>query len=369
MKTIRLILPLLLLLAASAGAACTDGTPQPLPTVAVLPSETLAPATVAPTAVATSAAVVPTIPPTEPPTQPPTERPTDEPSVPATEPPTATIPPTDTSAPSPTSSPTHSATPTRTATPTGSLVPTFTPSLTITNTITPTPSPSFTPSPELGLLGELVALSRRATILPPEQLYNPPTLTALYLAGQALPATLGAATSAALLPTQGVAPVCPLPPPAAVANALAADPGFAALMGCPMVGAAFPGVVAAQAFERGSMIYVQGPPNVIYVLTLDGRFRRYDDTWTADIDPESGGEVPPLGLIEPKRGFGKIWRTFPDVRSLLGWAINEEAGATSSTLPFERGRAINVPLRGEFILLAEDPGGLTGSWRSVAGAF
>ena len=54
---------------------------------------------------------------------------------------------------------------------------------------------------------------------------------------------------------------------------------------------------------------------------------------------------------------------------LLGWAINEEAGATSSTLPFERGRAINVPLRSEFILLAEDPGGLTGSWRSVAGAF
>ncbi|MCK6580398.1 MAG: hypothetical protein L6Q98_20075 [Anaerolineae bacterium] len=363
MKTLRLIFPLLLLF-----AACTDAAPPTLPTLAALPSATLAAATAistepvppAATAIPTQIAALPTDLPTDAPTQTHTPPPSETPAHSAT--PTHTVTP----------SPTRSATPSATgsATPTGTPLPTFTPSLTITNTITPTPSPSFTPSPELGLLGDLVALSRRATILPPEQLYNPPTLTALYLAGQSLPATLGAATSAALLPT--VPPqtlACALPPPAAVSSALTADSGFAALMGCPLVGAPFPGAVAAQAFERGSMIYVQGPPNVIYVLTLDGRFRRYDDTWTAGSDPESGGESPPLGLIEPKRGFGKVWRTFPDVRALLGWAINEEVGATSSTLPFERGRAINVPQRGEFFLLAEDPGGLTGSWRGIAGAF
>jgi hypothetical protein len=101
------------------------------------------------------------------------------------------------------------------------------------------------------------------------------------------------------------------------------------------------------------------------VITFDGRFRRFDDTWAPGIDPEGGGETPPLGLIEPKRGFGKVWRLFPDVRSLLGWAINEEVGGTASTLPFERGRAIALPQRNETILLIDDPGSQMGTWRSA----
>ena len=32
------------------------------------------------------------------------------------------------------------------------------------------------------------------------------------------------------------------------------------------------------------MIYVQGIG--IYVLTFDGRFRRFDDTWVSGVDPD-----------------------------------------------------------------------------------
>lgn len=117
------------------------------------------------------------------------------------------------------------------------------------------------------------------------------------------------------------------------------------------------------------MVYVQGSPGSIYVLTLDGRFRRYDDTWVSGVDPESWGGVPPLGLIEPKRGFGKVWHNIPEVQALLGWGINEEAGATSSLLPFDHGRAITLPQRGDTILLIDDSGGQTGMWRSMPGMF
>lgn len=36
--------------------------------------------------------------------------------------------------------------------------------------------------------------------------------------------------------------------------------------------------------------------------------------------------VPPAGLYQPIRGFGKLWRTNPHVRDGLGWAIAPEQG-------------------------------------------
>jgi hypothetical protein len=36
--------------------------------------------------------------------------------------------------------------------------------------------------------------------------------------------------------------------------------------------------------------------------------------------------VPPPGLYQPIRGFGKLWRTHPEVRDRLGWATAPEQG-------------------------------------------
>lgn len=362
-KTLSLILLVLLM------AACT-GAPTPVvvvPTLASLPSNTPAPNN----SVVDTAVPSPELSSTPLPTQTATEIPTQAttPTPSATPIPTDTSVPTDTGTPPPSPTNTLTPSPTATVTPSPTVTFTYTPSLTITNTITPLPSPTFTPSQELDSLGILAMLSERATILPPATLYNPPTLTAIAFAAQTLVAG-GAALTAA--PVEGAPALPTLPstnlncatqPPAA----LSVDPTLTQSLGCP-VGSLVTTSTAVQSFERGTMIYVQGSPGSIYALALDGRFRRFDDTWTSG-EPETGGETPPLGLIEPKRGFGKVWRLNLDVRGSLGWAVTDEQGATTSVQLFEHGRAVFLPQRGETYVLIDDPGGLTGSWRTLPGGF
>lgn len=344
----KLTLFILLLLAACSTAACsTPPAPVVIPTVAVLPTDL-------PTATASQTAI-PTWTITPSPSLSPTATESPVPSVTATPLPSETPVPTSTEPPSQT----------------------FTPSLTITNTITPTPSSTFTPTVELDGLGMLAQLMERATILPPEQLYNPQTLTAVALAAETFIAAGFASSPTPVLGTPAVgiselgtigAPTaapsaCLVPPPGSIGTV---EPNYAQFVGCPQ-GVFFTTTTAVQSYERGAMIYVQGIG--IYVLTFDGRFRRFDDTWVSGVDPETGGETPPLGLLEPKRGFGKIWRNNPDVRAALGWAVTDEQGATSGVQPFERGRAVYLPQRGETILFTDDPGSISGMWRALPASF
>ncbi len=266
-------------------AACGSNTPQDtagLPTLAELPTQ------------------IPTIPPTE--TQP----------VEAT----AEIVPIDTA--------------TETATPTVTL--TVTPSATITDT----PTPTFTATPPAtateiptadneGLVA-LALMALNATVLPqtaPQTV--PPTLP-----GGVIP-----------IPTT-VTTNCVYPPPGGFGTIFLSNPALVQQIGCP-VGA--PPVTASelsavQGYERGQMVWLQGPPTSIYALFSTGRFQRYDDTYDANTDPVSGGETPPSGLKEPVRGFGKVWRTYPEVRTGLGWAVDDESGAQATVQVFERGQMI-----------------------------
>jgi hypothetical protein len=91
---------------------------------------------------------------------------------------------------------------------------------------------------------------------------------------------------------------------------------------------------AMQRFERGLMLWLQATDS-IYVLR-DGagdaaaqRWARYDDLFE-DGDPERDPNLsPPAGLQHPVRGFGRVWRTQPDVRRDLGWATEAERGYTA----------------------------------------
>ena len=290
MRKFSLIIFLLILI-----AACT-GSPTPVvivPTLAVLPSATASP-TWTPSPLATW-----------------TLSPSPAPSS------TVTPLPSDTDTPEPTGTPVPSATDTPSETATSTQTDTYTPSLTITNTITPTPSATFTPSQELDGLGMLALLSERATILPPELQYNPQTLTAVAFAAQTLIAA-GTAFAPTAVPAVGSTPVigepqlatlpppqsggsnnplpanCANPLPGGLSGTFANDPSLTQAIGCPQ-GQPFSTTTAVQSFEHGMMIYVQGSPGSMYVLTLDGRFRRFDDTWVSGVDPETGGETPPLG--------------------------------------------------------------------------
>jgi hypothetical protein len=296
---------------------------------------------------------------------------------------TATIVPTDTLTLLPTPTLTLSPSSTYTPTDTGTPLPSFTPSLTITDTITPTLTLTPTETPDLPMLGDLALMAAHVTVLPPEIRYGTGTLTAM--------AQIRALTPENSTPGAGVPPTSVLPgtpvlvtlpppqttsclylPPGNLSAYFASDPTLQALLGCPVGAPPTPTLTQAawQPFERGFMIYLQGSPGVIYAISSDGRFRRFDDTFVSGVDPESGGEIPPQGLLEPVRGFGKIWRSNSDVRALLGWATQQERGDTASVQPFDRGRAIYLPGYGQTHFLFDDatvPG--TGTWRVVSGGF
>jgi hypothetical protein len=144
------------------------------------------------------------------------------------------------------------------------------------------------------------------------------------------------------------------------------DPTLASQLGCALGVISF--ASASQMYQNGQMLWMAGPPTAIYALFSTGLFTRYDDTYNAAIDPASGGETPPPGLIEPVRGFGKVWRTFAEVHA-LGWATSDEAGGQSTAQIFERGQMVYLPQRGMIFVLITNNGGLNGGWRAVTGSF
>jgi hypothetical protein len=90
--------------------------------------------------------------------------------------------------------------------------------------------------------------------------------------------------------------------------------------------------VAEQLFEHGRMFWLQ-PIDQIWVLVVTGEGR---GTWTVydnthvEGEPESDPSiVPPEGMLQPVRGFGKLWREVQQVRDQLGWAVTPEFGYVS----------------------------------------
>lgn len=268
--------------------------------------------------------------------------------------PTETFTPTITPSAVPTA--TFSATPS--ITPIPSETPTVTPSTTITDTITPTPSDTFTPTNtatatlEPNPLLLLAAAANQATFLPPtfRATFPPPVSNAALTPG-------GVATGVNVAPV-----VCSFALPSGISTIITQNPALANSLRCSTAPNPSSISAALQVYERGLMIWVQGTPGTIYVLFNDGRFSRFDDTFTDGVDPTSGGETPPTGLFEPVRGFGKVWRSNPDVRNGLGWATGGEDGTAASLLPFEGGRALYLIDRAESFILIDDPGAQSGTW-------
>lgn len=253
---------------------------------------------------------------------------------------------------------------TSTVTVTPSLTLTVTPSATITDTPTPTatvtPPATATEIPTAdneGLVA-LALMALNATVLP-----------------QTVPQTVP--QSAATLPPGVIvippAPTtnCVYPPPGGFGTIFINNPTVAQQIGCPVGAPPITASVlsAAQHDERGEMIWLAGPPASIYVMYGTGRFQRYDDTFNDTTDPASGGETPPSGLKEPVRGFGKVWRTYPEVRTGLGWATDDESGGQATVQVFERGQMFYLPERGSIYILINDPGGVTGTWQAIPGSF
>ncbi|MBZ0294776.1 MAG: hypothetical protein K8L99_19595, partial [Anaerolineae bacterium] len=97
-----------------------------------------------------------------------------------------------------------------------------------------------------------------------------------------------------------------------------------------------------------------------------GQFERFEDTFDAAVDPESGGETPPEGRVEPVRGFGKVWRTNPSVRQFLGWAFGDESSGQIVYQRFDQGLMLAIAARTQIVVLS---GSFEGPWRSFVGSF
>lgn len=252
--------------------------------------------------------------------------------------PSSTLAPTETS--TATLTPTETQTPT--ITPTETL--TVTPSVTITDTPSPTPTSTPTETPQPQALLSLAELAALATILPAT--FYP---------------TIDVSGAVPTLPVT----TCSSPAPGGFSAVFISDPALISQIGCPQ-GAVTTANSASQQFERGTMIWVSGP---IYALFSDGRYQRFEDTFVAGVDPESTFLSPPPGLLEPVRGFGKVWRNYPDVRNTIGWAGASEVGGQTTMQRFDRGWMFDLTERGDVLILIEDPTGVTGTWRSAAGSF
>jgi hypothetical protein len=277
----------------------------------------------------------------------------------------------------PTWTPTLTETPTPSAT--ASLTLTITPSQTITDTPTVTFTPSASPTQIPRPIVDLIQLAYEATILPSD--YVVPQrdgIEVTLLPETPLSDTFGddGATGAVIVVTpigQGidVAVSCPYYPVGGFATAYTSDASTAQLLGCPsgdppntlQVNGAY------QVFERGIMMWLNGSPSRIYALYSDGTYQQFGDTFDENVDPESGGEVPPTGLREPTRGFGKVWRTFATVKGNLGWAVGTEIADFTTIQEFTRGQMVYIPARGDVLALMANADGGTGTWTSISGAF
>jgi len=151
------------------------------------------------------------------------------------------------------------------------------------------------------------------------------------------------------------------------------------LIGCPQSSES--GVdVATQRFEHGWMIWRGSrdkyDPAAIFVLFEDDQhYVRFDDTYSPTADPESGPAVPPPGLQQPVRGFGKVWRegTGARVRARLGWANAPESAGRGATEYFDRGALLWTPDPLQIFLLAattaDRPQQVLQVWRGYVDTF
>jgi hypothetical protein len=83
-----------------------------------------------------------------------------------------------------------------------------------------------------------------------------------------------------------------------------------------------------QRYQSGAMLYIAETRKIWVMIEMPGKrggpYYVFDDLFQ-DGDPEEidGLAVPP-GLLQPHRGFGRVWREQPGLRSQIGWAADYE---------------------------------------------
>jgi len=228
----------------------------------------------------------------------------------------------------------------------------------VTNTPTPTQTPVLAPTlPGLPSDSSQLPSPAPSTTSPPQRTFTPtftPTPTDT-------PGTPGAFVGpvGGVFATGGAAALCATVPGGQFADLYQNNPELAAQLGCP-VGNPLAVSNAYQSYERGIMVWVssvgESGQQGIYAIYNDGAYQRFNDTWQEGADPVSVGLEPPPGLVEPIRGFGKVWRENAGVSDALGWGTSAESGGSATIQAFERGEILLLPqTRQAYLLIAGQP--------------
>lgn len=177
----------------------------------------------------------------------------------------------------------------------------------------------------VGFQGKVLVLQDAPTAAPPAPTATPtpspwPTPT---------PPPAAPAVSTPAVPTPA-----PTPTPCTRAVAPALSTFDTSPLGCP-TDAESAVDMAEQPFQYGIMFW-RGDVRQIYVLWGDGGYMAVADAWTGPEEYSCQAQAP-AGMVQPKRGFGLVWCTYPEVRGRLGWGLEQERGYRAVFQPFERG--------------------------------
>ncbi len=143
-------------------------------------------------------------------------------------------------------------------------------------------------------------------------------------------------------------PACSITPVLGFGRVWNTYSGVRSKLGCPTE--LEKGVYSAEEYFQGGYMFWRQDINYIYVLYNNGTWQGFPDTWTPAEPEWDPSIVPPWGYYQPKRGFGKVWRNNPAVRSGLGWATTEERGFTGSAQQFNGGLMLWSHTRGILVL-------------------
>ncbi|MBI4785582.1 MAG: ATP-binding protein [Chloroflexi bacterium] len=194
------------------------------------------------------------------------------------------------------------------------------------------------------------------TDLPPPSLptrgIDPRAPTATVVNVRATVAAVGTSAANVINPIQQFQPQVVLLPATATPTPAGCKTGYAdwlkprldqnrdivARLGCPASESRAVDAVE-QRFQKGLMLW-RSDTRQIYVLLENGRYSVYADTWATGQRESAGLKPPSANLVEPIRGFGKVWREqLGGEKADIGWATRAEFAVKAQIQTFENGFA------------------------------
>ncbi len=146
-------------------------------------------------------------------------------------------------------------------------------------------------------------------------------------------------------------PTCAIMPVLGFGNIWTTYPTVRSRLGCPVEPEK--GIWSAEETFIGGMMFWRSDLTLIYVLYNNGTWQSFADTWESTQPEWDVNIVAPAGYLQPKRGFGKVWREQPGVRSALSWATTPERGLGATWQAYQGGQMLWSDVQGNFVLFSD----------------